>query len=326
LYDKYDEDFKGTSYRRNEIVPGVFGEYTFTPNEKFSAIVGLRADHDNLSGFFVTPRLNLRYEPVSGTTIRASVGRGQRTANIFAENMGSFISSRQVNIIASGSGKAYGLNPEVAWNKGVSIDQKFKLFNRDAMFSVDYFRNDFKDQVVVDMENTRAVSFYNLAGKSFSNSLQAELNLEPIDKFEVRLAYRYFDVKSTYNGQLKERPLIAKNRAFANLAYTIKGFKFDYTVTYNGKKRLPDTQANIPAYQLGKFSKDYVLMNAQVSKTIGKKYPVDIYVGAENLTNFFQQHVILASDQPFGNYFDASLVWGPVSGRMFYTGIRFKIK
>ncbi|MBL7702078.1 MAG: TonB-dependent receptor [Ferruginibacter sp.] len=326
LYDRYDEDFKSSSYSRNEIVPGVFGEYTFTPNEKFSAVAGLRADHNNLNGFFVTPRLNLRYEPVTGTTIRASIGRGQRTANIFAENMGSFISARQVNIIASAPGKAYGLNPEVAWNKGISVDQKFTLFKHDAMVSVDYFRNDFKDQVVVDLENAGAVSFYNLAGKSFSNSLQAEMNFEPADKFEVRLAYRFFDVRSTYNGQLKERPLIAKNRAFANLAYTLKGFKFDYTVTYNGKKRLPDTKANLPAYQLEEFSKDYVMMNAQLSKTFGKKYPLDIYIGAENLTNFFQQNVIVSADQPFSNYFDASMVWGPVNGRMFYTGIRFKIK
>lgn len=326
LYDKYDENFKAVQYKRNEIVPGIFGEYTFTANEKFSAIVGLRADHNNLFGFFVTPRLNMRYEPVKGTTIRASAGRGQRTANIFAENMGSFISARQVNIFASGLGKAYGLNPEVAWNKGISLDQKFKLFKHDAMFSVDYFRNDFKDQVVVDIENARSVSFYNLRGRSFSNSFQAELSLEPADRFEVRMAYRYFDVKSTYNGKLLERPLIAKNRAFVNLAYAVKGFKFDYTVTYNGKKRLPDTQANIPAYQLPQYSPDFVLMNAQVLKTVGKNSQFDFYVGAENLTNYFQKNVIVGSNQPFGNYFDASMVWGPVNGRMFYFGMRYKIK
>ena len=326
LYDKYNEDFKAIQYKRNEIVPGIFGEYTFTPNEKFSAIVGLRGDHNNLFGFFVTPRLNMRYEPVKGTTIRASAGRGQRTANIFAENMGSFISARQVNIMASGLGKAYGLNPEVAWNKGISLDQKFKLLKHDALFSVDYFRNDFKDQVVVDIENARAVNFYNLQGKSYSNSFQAELSLEPVDRFEVRLAYRYFDVKSTYNGKLLERPLIAKNRAFVNLAYAVKGFKFDYTVTYNGKKRLPDTQANLPAYQLPQYSPDFVLMNAQVLKTVGKNSQFDFYVGAENLTNYFQKDVIVAPNQPFGNYFDASMVWGPVNGRMFYFGMRYKIK
>jgi outer membrane receptor for ferrienterochelin and colicins len=326
LYDKYDEDLKTTNYRRTEFVPGVFGEYTFTPNDKFSAIVGLRADHNNLFGFFMTPRLNLRYEPISGTTIRLSVGRGQRTANIFAENTGLLISARQVNVMPSASGKAYGLNPEIAWNKGMSIDQKFNLFNHEAIFSVDYFRNDFSNQVVVDLENARQVSFYNLQGRSYSNSFQAELNVEPFDRFEVRMAYRHFDVKSTYSGKLLERPLIAKNRAFVNLAYAFKGFKLDYTITYNGKKRLPDTQANLPVYQLPSYSPDFVLMNAQILKTFGKNSQFDIYTGAENLANFFQKQVIVASNQPFGNYLDASMVWGPVNGRMFYVGFRFKIK
>lgn len=326
LYDRYEEDFKLNNYRRTEIVPGIFGEYTYTPNTKFSAVVGLRADHNSLFGFFVTPRLNIRYEPVTGTTIRASLGRGQRTANIFAENTSVFVSARQVNILAAGAGKAYGLDPEVAWNKGVSIDQKFKLFGNDASAALDYFRNDFSNQVVVDMEDARSVKYYNLQGRSFSNSFQAELNVEPVKKFELRLAYRYFDVRSTYSGQLKERPLVARNRAFLNLAYAVSGFKFDYTITYNGKKRLPDTQANIPAYQLPGYSPDFVLMNAQVSKTVGKKYPLDLYVGVENLANYFQKSVVLAADQPFSQYFDASMIWGPVNGRMFYAGVRFKIK
>lgn len=61
-------------------------------------------------------------------------------------------------------------------------------------------------------------------------------------------------------------------------------------------------------------------------KTIGKKYPVDFYIGTENLANYFQKDVILAADQPFSNYFVASMVWGSVSGRMFYAGFRLMIK
>lgn len=326
LYDKYREDFKNNNYNRTEIVPGAFFEYTFTPLEKFSVVAGLRADHNNLFGFFVTPRLHVRYEPVKGTTIRFSAGRGQRTANIFAENTSVFVSSREVNIINSQNGKAYGLDPEVAWNKGISIDQKFKVFGNDAMLSLDFFRNDFSNQVVVDLENTRVVKFYNLSGKSYSNSLQAELTVEPVKHFDVRLAYRYFDVKTTYGGNLKERPLIAANRAFANLAYSVSRWKMDYTISYNGRKRVPGTMLNPLSYQQVNYSPQFVVMNAQVSKTIGKKRPMDFYIGSENLTNYFQKKLIIAGDQPFGPYFDASLVFAPVSGRMLYVGWRMKIK
>ncbi len=326
LQDNYNEDFKAVNYKRKETVPGAFFEYTYTPNDKVTVVAGLRGDHNNLFGYFATPRLHVRYEPVKGTTLRLSAGRGQRTANIFAENTSVFVSSRQVNIITDLPGKAYGLNAEVAWNKGLSIDQKFKAFSRNALLSVDFFRNDFTNQVVVDMENPRLVQFYNLQGKSYSNSFQVEINVVPLKMLDVRLAYRYFDVKTTYSGKLLQRPLIASNRAFINFDYGVAGFKLDYTISYNGKKRIPNTAANPIAYQRNDYSPDFVLMNAQISKTVGKKHPMDFYIGAENLTNYFQHDVIVAANQPFSPYFDASLVWGPVTGRMFYAGWRYKIK
>lgn len=325
-YDSYNEDFNLKNYKRREVVPGGFFEYIFKPNEKFDLVAGIRGDYNSLYGFFASPRLNLRYEPVKGTTIRVSAGRGQRTANIFAENNSVLVSSRKVNILNAVNGKAYGLDAEVAWNKGISVDQKFRLFNRNSMLSFDFFRNDFSNQVVVDLENPREVNFYNLQGKSYSNSFQTEWSLEPVKKVNVRLAYRYFDVKTSYNGNLLQKPLTAKHRAFANLGYELGTWKFDYTVSYTGRKRLPDTKANPAEYRLNEYSKGFVTMNAQISKTLGKKAPVDLYIGGENLSNFIQPNAIIAANNPFGQYFDAAQVWGPISGRMIYGGIRFKIK
>ena len=327
LSDNYDEKYKGNSFVRKEIVPGGFFEYTFNSGEKFDLIAGIRADHNSLFGFFVTPRLHFKYQPVSGTTIRVAAGSGQRTSNIFAENTSVLVSSRQVNILNGMPGKAYGLNPEVAWSEGIGFDQRFKLFGKTATLGVDYFRTDFKNQVVVDLDKSaREINFYNLDGKSFANSFQVELNYEPIRKIELRLAYRLFDVQATYHGKLMQRPLISKHRGFANLAYEIRGWKMDYTITYNGLKRIPFTGDNPANHKLDNESPSYIIMNAQVSKTFGNKHPVDIYFGGENLGNFFQDIAILGADQPFGQYFDASMIWGPVGGRMFYGGLRLKIK
>jgi hypothetical protein len=326
-YDKYNEDFRITNYARKEIVPGTFFEYTYTPNEKWSAVAGIRADNNNLYGAFVTPRFNLRYEPFKGTTFRLSAGRGQRTANIFAENNSVFVSSRQVNIIPSIAGAAYGLQPEIAWNKGISLDQKITLFGNPASIGIDFFRNDFTNQVVVDLENPRQVQFYNLNGSSFSNSFQAELNANPFKKLDIILAYRYFEVQQTYNGQLLSRPFISKHRAFASVDYaTDKDWKFNYTITYNGPKRIPSTASNPSLFQLATVSPDFILMNAQISKTVGKTKNMDFYMGIENITNTFQDNLIVAADMPFSPYFDASMIWGPTNGRMLYFGWRFKIK
>jgi outer membrane receptor protein involved in Fe transport len=194
------------------------------------------------------------------------------------------------------------------------------------MLSVDFFRNDFTNQVVVDLENVRQIKFYNLEGKSFSNSFQTEFNFIPVKDLDVRLAYRFFDVKTTYGTKLLDKPFSSTHRAFANLGYQMKGWKFDYTVNYIGEKRIPSTAENPAMFEMPTTSPSYVSMNAQVSKTIGKNKNFDLYVGGENLTNYFQKNVIIGASDPFSNFFDASMVWGPVSGRLLYAGFRYKIK
>ncbi len=336
MYDRYNEWYADTDadrqvsdrFARTEIVPGAFFEYTYSPNDKFDAVVGMRGDYNNLYGWFATPRVHLRYQPIAGSTFRLSGGRGQRTANIFAENTAALASSRVVRIAnANNQAQAYGLKPEIAWNTGLSFDQDFRLLNRQASFSLELFRNDFINQVVVDFESPQDIAFYNLDGRSYSNSMQAEFRFMPFPHFEARTAYRFFDVKTTYGGELLQRPLVARHRGFLNLGYNTHsgGWHFDYTLNIVGQKRLPSTATNPAQYQMMDYSKSYVTMNAQISKTIGKVRPIDVYAGGENLTNFFQSNPILAADQPFSSYFDTSMLWGPISGRMFYAGIRIGI-
>ena len=326
-YDKYNEDYNLNSYVRKEIVPGTFFEYTYTPNDQWSLVAGIRGDNNNIYGSFITPRLNIRYEPVIGTVFRLSAGKGQRTANIFAENNSLFVSQRSLMIMGQNNSGAYSLNPEISWNKGISLDQKFNVFNNPATLSLDYFRNDFKNQVVVDIESAKKIHIYNLAGKSYSNSFQAEVNMTPFTKLDIRVAYRYFDVKQTYSGNLLDRPFIAKHRAFLSVDYaTNNDWKFNYTVTFNGKKRIVNPYESYVSFIPPTSSPSYYLMNAQVSKSFGNNNPMDIYVGVENISNFFQQNTIISADDPFGPNFDAAMIWGPVTGRMLYVGWRIKIK
>jgi outer membrane receptor protein involved in Fe transport len=268
----------------------------------------------------------MRYSLTENTVLRLAAGRGQRTANIFAENMAYFASSRQFIIQPSTNGKAYGLNPEIGWNYGLNLLHEFKLNQKKGSINLDYYRTDFQNQVVVDLDQSpQEVVFSNLKGVSYSNSAQAELNYELFKKFDVRLAYRFYDVKTTYHGVLMEKYLLSKHRAFLNLAYETKNkWSFDYTVSWNGPKRIPFTQTNPEEYRKASYSPGYVTMNAQVSKKFGKYF--DAYIGAENLTNFRQKDLIVAPGAPFGPYFDSSLVWGPVLGRMYYVGFRLRLK
>ncbi len=324
--DGYNETFNNINYKRTETTNGAFLEYTYTPTDKFTAVAGLRIDYHNQFGLFTTPRIHLKYDFNPKTNLRFSAGSGFRTANIFAENTAVFVSSRKYNIVNPSNNYGYGLNPEKAWNYGFNFIHNFKLSERAASLSLDLYRTDFVNQVVTDLDtNSQQINFYNLTGKSFSNSLQAEFNYELLKKLDVRLAYRWLNVQTNYNGVMLSKPLIAQHRAFINLAYeTNNKWKFDFTTQWLSKKRLPNTTSNPQTKQMGAYSPSFIQIAAQITKQFSEKW--DVYIGGENLTNYTQQNLFIDGDQPFSPYFDGSMVWGPVNGAIIYIGMRFKIK
>ena len=328
-YDGYDEMVTATDYSRDDTSVGAFFEYSYENLEKVSLTAGLRVDNHNRLGTFVTPRFHIRYTPWEKGSLRGSFGRGKRAANIFAENQQLFASARQININDTG-GKVYGLDPEDAWNYGVSFLQGFNFLNKKGDISLDYYITDFENQVVVDWENPQEVSFYNLDGDSSAKSFQVEVNYELLTRLNFRTSYKFYDVSTDYNSGNLQKPLLAQNRFFANLGYETEAkengakWKFDYTLHALGKMRLPDTSVNEPAYQLGEYSSPYNLMNAQITKVFSNT--IELYIGGENLTGEQQNNPVLGANDPFGPNFDTTIVYAPIMGRMFYGGFRFKIQ
>jgi outer membrane receptor protein involved in Fe transport len=208
----------------------------------------------------------------------------------------------------------------------MNFSQDFTLNYQTGSITIDYFFTDFRNQVVLDYDKSaREANFFGLTGRSYSHSLQLQTDYQLMRRFDIRLAYRWLDVETDYLNGLLRRPLVPVNRAFMNLAYETKNkWKFDYTLQVTGRQRIPDTSVNPEAYRLSAYSPTYALMNAQVTKDLGERW--SLYAGMENITGFRLSHPIVASDAPFSPYFDSSLVWGPVFGRMAYAGFRYRVK
>jgi outer membrane receptor for ferrienterochelin and colicins len=329
-YDQYEEFVNVNDYSRIDNSVGAFFEYTYDNSDNFSLILGGRIDNHNRLGAFVTPRLHLRYNPWEDGVFRFSAGRGKRIANIFAENQQLFASSRTFSVLNAG-GELYGLNPEIAWNYGVSFMQGFLLFGKSADVGFDFYRTDFQNQAVVDlMQNAQQVLFYDLKGNSYANSLQIEFNYELAKHFNLRTAYKYYDIQTDYLSGTYQRPLQAKHRFFGNLSYEThiaeggKQWRFDYTFNWLGKQQLPNTATNPIEDRLAEFSPSFSVMNMQVTRTFSSTF--EVYVGGENIGNYKQEKAILGNASPFGPTFDTSIIYGPVFGQMYYAGLRFKIK
>jgi outer membrane receptor for ferrienterochelin and colicins len=315
MYDHYNELFKDSLIKRTESVPGAFGEYTYSYKDVFSVIAGFRYDYHNMFGSFYTPRIHLRYKIGALTTFRASAGKGYRVPNTFSENASLLATSKKLVFDEK-------LLPEEAWNYGVFLARDILIKKFKATINLDYHRTDFTNQSIVDMDRFPGeIHFYNLKGKSFSNSFQAELNIKPVKRLDILLAYRINDVRSTYNGEVKSKPLTKKEKALLTISYATKyeKWQFDYTLQYNGRSRMPDTSLTAPEV----YSPDYFIMNGQILKRF-KKF--ELYLGMENMLDFMQMETIVGSTDPFGTEFDATKIWGPIMGRKIYGGIRFIIK
>jgi outer membrane receptor protein involved in Fe transport len=303
---------------RVEYVPGAFAEYTFK-GLRFTGVLGARGDHHNLYGFQFSPRFHGKFSVTEKLDLRFTAGRGFRVPNVIIDNISLLATSRNWIIEKN-------IQAEVSWNLGGSIVQEFKFFRRKANISIDFYHTFFENQLIVDRDiDMNNFYFSNLTGKSYSNSFQTEISLPVLPRFDVRLAYKYLDVKAEYGGKMQQQVMIPTQRGFVNLAYKTRNRRWEYDATLSvyGKSRLHMVHDPVAGHSIDNMSKVYPIFNAQITHVF-KKW--DFYIGGENLTNYKQKNALIDPQNPFGSYFDATRVWAPIQGVNVYVGVRFKLR
>lgn len=321
-YDNFDEKLADSAMTRIEHVPGVFAEYVFNDECHWSVIGGFRADYNSYyKKMLYTPRLHVRFKTESELALRLSAGKGYRSPNVLAENSTLLASSRQLMFIETPK-------MEEAWNYGINLTKHFDIGDKELELMVDFYRTDFVNQIVLDRDaDAHQIRIYNLNGKSYSNCAQIEMNYELFKDFDATVAFRFNDVKMTIDDTLREKPFVNRYKGLVSLSYAPGTWQFDVTTQLNGDSRVPSLSGNATAVENGqdiRRSPFYVMLTAQVTKKLGEHW--EVYVGGENLTNYKQDKPIIAASEPFGEDFDASMVWGPLSGIRAYLGVRFQIK
>ena len=292
---------------------GTYGEYTFNRHEKFLVVLGARVDYNNLYGWLLTPRANIKYDFTENLIFRASGGKGYRTSNLIADNLGMLSTGRWLRF-------DNGLDMEQAWTYGLNLTAYFKVgWGERSSLSCDYFRSDFTHQVLVDQErDLDYVWFYNLEGPSYTNTFQVDLILEPVERFSILTTFRHTNARVHLAGQgTVERPLMSKYKGVFNVQYATRMniWTFDVTAQLNGPSRLL-------RFVKEAYSPVYPMFYAQITRRFRD---VDIYVGGENLFNYKQPHPIIEAENPFSHDFNATVIWGPLMGIKLYAGLRFTL-
>ncbi len=319
LYESLKDKYNLTPSIHEQVVPGVFAEYTYSYLEKLKLIAGARADYHNTYNWIFNPRLHGKYNFTDNFIFRFSGGKSFRVPYPIADNISVLASSKQLVF-------AETIQPEEAWNYGANFTKRWEIGHHEGSLSIDFYRTDFVNQLVMDQySDSSRILFYNLSGKSFSNSFQITFNQDLFHNFGLRAAFKTDDVQTTYNGIAQQKPLVAKNRSLLNLFWATENehWKFDYTVVWEGKKKLANTITDSEFGKLPAESPDFFVMHFQVTKVF-KRF--EIYGGGENLLDYRQKHPIINPQNPFSSAFDATQVWGPIEGRRIYAGLRFAIK
>ena len=342
-FDRYNEDFTRTVFagttEKNGITDlanaGVFGEYTFNSGEKFSAIAGLRGDWFYNQGFKVSPRVTLKYMPVDEIVIRANGGRGLRYSTPLVDNIGVFSTSKEF----LGAYNEHIL--EDAWTFGGNFTYYIPVgATSNTYVSFDYFRTQFAQQMVVDYGQTQ-IDFYALDGRtSFTDNYQLDFSIDPVERFNITATFRYTNAKQEFKGSKApvEKPMTSRFKGVLNLQYAtnLNKWIFDFTASLNGSCKVYDFMNMInedgsmtvsPMEGVARMYKNgrtpvYPMLYAQVTRRF-KGW--DVYVGAENLTNYTQKNPIIGASNPAQPKFDASCIWGPLMGIKAHVGFRFTL-
>ena len=349
VFDRYNEDFRRIVMLQNVgdngvtdlASAGVFGEYTYHYGETLSVIAGLRGDwfnhvSDGKSKFRVSPRLTLKYMPIDEIVIRANGGRGLRYSTPLVDNIGVFSTGKKFD----GDYNKHIL--EDAWTFGGNITYYLPFgASSNTYLSVDYFRTQFAQQMVVDYERyANQISFYALNGnRSFTDNIQLDFSVDPVERFNITATFRYTNAKIELAGKgLVEKPMTSRFKGVLNLQYAtnLNKWIFDFTASLNGSCRVYDFMKDLnedgsmtskPQEGVARMYEDgrtpmYPMLYAQVTRRF-KGW--DVYIRAENLTNFRQKDAIIGAANPRQPSFDASCIWGPLMGIKAHVGFRFTL-
>lgn len=303
---------------RTESVPGAFAQYTWSYLDKISLIGGVRADYHSLFGWVIIPRLHAKWSVGKHSTLRGSIGRGVRSPSPFADYSGMLANNRRI---------VFADKPELedAWTYGVSFTHDFHVgANREITFTADYYRTLFEQQYLADFETPGLVTLYNLRGQSYSNNYQADVVANVVRGLELTAAFRWSDVMVDYLGGTRQKALSPEYKGLLTISYATKyqKWKVDVTNQLVGSSRIPGALSMPAEYQTKERSEPFYILHLQLTR---KFRVIEFYAGAENLTNFIQPNPVIASEQTNSPWFDASLIWGPLMGRSFYGGLRWKI-
>lgn len=317
--DPLDRSFDGNYLTRLHTF-GLYAEHEWRSlSDRWRWLVGGRWDRDaNLGGFF-TGRTQVKFAPHPAHVFRLSAGNGWRQVALFAENTPLLSSNRALRFDAN------SILPEQAWNTGINYTLTFGGQDYSGYLAGDYYFTDFQQQFFPDYDSEVSTAIIsNFEGETRAHAAQVEGKIDWKQKWELKASYNFAEVRRTNDEETSRLPFIPRHRFMAALSYRPNSkWQLDMNLHAYGAQRLPNTENYPVALKQRRESPNFSVFQFQLSR---KWNQFEIYAGVENLFDFRQTRPLLDWQNPFGEFFDPSFIWGPTRGRELFIGMRYRLK
>ncbi len=302
--------------------------------EKFRMSVGLRAEHYNIkdlaktsgtvSGEVLSPRVTLLYKLTPQLQFRTSYAQGYRAPQIFDEDL---------HIETSGARRVTRVNDpnleqETSNSYTFSLDYTEQFGKFVTQFLAEGFytklNNPFvSDYGAADEEGNVVYTRRNAEDGAVVKGINLELNVSMGTKFLWQSGFTIQDSRYEAAQEFDEKRYFRTPNNYGYLSMTwspTMRFRVAMTGNYTGKMLVPyfgPNQMDIDAGEL-RQSPTFFDFGTKVSQDfrLNNDLGLQLYGGVKNLFNSYQ------SDFDSGIDRDPSYMYGPLSPRMFYFGIK----
>jgi outer membrane receptor for ferrienterochelin and colicins len=217
----FSEDITRSQQPRdyNYTTQGLFLQEDWKPSEKISLQAGLRTDRQNQFGFFVLPRLAVKYNISKEFYIRAGSGFGYKVPSIFSTE------SEQAGI-----NNIQPLSSTIIAEKSIGgyLDFYFKKrFDGESMLSFDqsFFVTQISNPLVLD-----SFQFVNKNKPIITSGFESNVRLV-LDEIQLFVGYTFVDALRKYDTIQSFIPLTPKHKINIDIIYEKEN---NFSVAFEG--------------------------------------------------------------------------------------------
>lgn len=323
----------GQYLQQNVNIAGLYAQNEWK-NEKWSLLAGVRADkHSLISRIIVSPRVNIRYNPIRNLSLRVNYAMGFRPPQNYDEDLHVMLADGERIV----SRLADGLREERSHSASVSADYCMNRGGVDADFTTELFYT-FLNDIFAERRYEAA------DGVEVSERYNADKGYVAGVHQAIKISWRRYmmlQVGATWQISRYNSPIQWSDEAAPEIRMLRTPQVYGYFIAESNpwKKLTLNLSGNLTGPMLVPHeaeissltkSQTFFVLNAQVSYEFGVKlsknnsenqrdiFNIQVSLGVNNITNSYQK------DLDVGVMRDSGYIYGPKMPRCFFVGVKLR--